>query len=347
MSAAPDTRPVALLYTGGTFGMVRSQRGYVPSDDLPARVDSDVPGLREPGMPPVRWLDPGTGPPVNSADIDPPFWFRLARTMRAHAPDHAGFVVIHGTDTLAYTGAALAFLLAGIDRPVIVTGARAPLGETGSDAGDNLCRSVRVAADPGAIGEVGLLFGPRLLRANRATKRHGDPERPFTSPLCEPLARVDDAIEWRAGAAAERPNGDPPAARLDGASARVALLAMYPGVDATTVRALAGTRPQAMLLDAYPAAIGPGGDTEFVAALAEAAAAGIVLGAVSQARSGCVRFGRYAAGTPLAEAGVVGGVDMTREAALAKLHYLFATDPDPGGVRARFARDLCGELTPE
>lgn len=346
MTDEPDARPVGLIYTGGTFGMIASERGYVPSPDLPERVEREVGGLRAEGMPPVRWIDPGTGPPVNSADVTPAFWYRFADAVRRRAGECRGFVVIHGTDTLAYTGSALSFLLADLSRPVVVTGSRAPLGEAGSDAADNLCRSIRAAADTG-FAEVGLLFGDRLLRANRASKRHGGADEPFASPCCEPLASVGDRIEHRPGTRDELPSEQPPTTAPAPGPARVGMLPIFPGVDGAMVRALTATGLRGLLLDAYPAAIGPGGDADFVAALADATRAGVVVGAVSQARLGRIRFGRYAAGTPVAEAGVVGGADMTREAAFAKLHCLLAAGLDPAAAGEAFARNLRGELTPE
>ena len=347
MTARHESLPVALLYTGGTFGMVPSERGYTPSHDLPERVERQVSGLRAAGMPAVAWLDARTGPPRNSADADPAFWYRLADTIRAAAASYRGFVIIHGTDTLAFTGAALSFLLADIERPVIVTGARAPLGEPGSDAGDNLLGAVRAAAAPLDRAEVGILAGDRLLRANRTTKRHGDLEQAFTSPGCEPLARVAAGVEPRAGAGRELPHEAPPAGPFAPAGVRVGMLPVFPGIDGAMVRALVATGLQGLVLEAYPAAVGPGGDADLVAALAEARAAGVVIGAVSQARLGRIRFGRYAAGTPLADAGVVGGADMTREAALTKLHYLLAAGLAPTAAADAFARNLRGELTPE
>ena len=344
--SATNNRPVGLLYTGGTFGMVASERGYTPSTDLPERVEREVTGLHGPQMPAVKWIDAQTGPPVNSADIAPAFWYRLARAIRVQAGHCRGFVVIHGTDTLAYTASALSFLLGDLEQPVVVTGARAPLGERGSDAADNLCRAVLAAADPHRPAPIGVLFGNRLLRANRTTKRHGDEDSIFTSPCCEPLARVEKMVQWCA--ADPRPVSAPalPApSDDDGAAVKIGLLAIHPGIQADLVRACQSNGLRGLVLEAYPAAIGPGGDPDFVAALSEAHAAGMVLGAVSQARSGSIRFGRYAAGTPLAEAGVVGGGDMTREAALTKLHYLLAGGCPPDEARRLFGEDLRGELT--
>ncbi|MDZ7787126.1 MAG: asparaginase domain-containing protein [Halofilum sp. (in: g-proteobacteria)] len=341
-----DDRPVGLIYTGGTFGMQQSDRGYEPSTDLPQRVERDVPELRSPEMPPIEWIEHGAGPPINSSDVTPPFWYALADTIRAHADRCRGFVVIHGTDTLAYTGSALSFLAPAGDRPVIVTGASRPLGEAGSDAAANLLNALRVI-NAAVTTETGIVFGDLLLRANRTTKRHGSEGQPFASPACEPLARIGERVDYRADADGERPATEPATSVAGANDVRIAMLPVYPGLDARTFNAVAESGVQGIVLEAYPAGIGPGGDRAFVDAVTAACARGVVVGAVSQARNGRIRMGRYASSTPLAEAGVVSGADMTREAALTKLHVLFAGGATPDSVRERFVRNLQGELTAE
>lgn len=341
-----DDRPVGLIYTGGTFGMQPSDRGYEPSTDLPQRVERDVPELHAPGMPPVEWIEHDAGPPINSSDVTPPFWYALANTIRAHAERCRGFVVIHGTDTLAFTGSALSFLQPAGDHPVIVTGASRPLGEPGSDAAANLLNALRVIA-AGVTTETGIVFGDRLLRANRTTKRHASNGQVFTSPVCDPLAHIGERIDYRTVGEDERPPTPVASPASGAADVRVSMLPVYPGLDARTFNAVVDCGVHGIVLEAYPAGIGPGGDRAFVDAVAAAHARGVVIGAVSQAREGQIRMGRYASSTPLAEAGVVSGADMTREAALTKLHVLFAGGATPDSARERFARNLQGELTDE
>jgi len=335
---------VGVLYTGGTFGMTRSPRGYTPSTDLPARADAALAAGAGPRLPPLEWIPFAEDAPINSSDATPRLWFELAEAIAAHADRCTGFVVIHGTDTLAFTGAALSFLLAGLGKPVVVTGAAAPLGEDGSDAADNLRHALRVAAG-GRIAEVAVAFGRHLLRANRATKRHGDTRDIFTSPGLEPLARLGPRIRYRQQPALT-PGAPTLLPRAHWCDTRVALLPAYPGLSGDLVRATCATGVGALLIEGYPAGVAPGGDAGFVAAVAEAVGAGTVVGAVSQSRHGWIRMGRYAISTPLAEAGMVGGEDMTREAALTKLHYLLASRNSPEARARDFARDLAGELTP-
>lgn len=341
MTAALSREPViGILYTGGTFGMVRSERGYTPSADLPERADRALAAAGHKDLPRLRWLEHEAGPPVNSSDIQPAFWYRLAAAIQAHAHDCDGFVVVHGTDTLAYTGSALSFLLANLDRPVVVTGARAPLGEDGSDALANLVGSVRAVA-AGVTCEVTLAFGGRLLRANRASKRFASRERVFDSPNAPPLARLGSRLEWTDAEPA------PTLALPEGAAhdRGVAMLPMFPGVNGDMIRALVKQGAAALILEAYPAGVGPGGDADFVAAVRTAVQSGVIVVAVSQSRHGRITLGRYATSTPLADAGLIGGEDMTREAALAKLHWLLGTGLDSDVLRTHFGQNLRGELS--
>ncbi len=282
-----------------------------------------------------------------SADLTPAVWYDLARCI-VGAPEYDGFIVIHGTDTLAYTASALSYLLAGLGRPVVVTGARKPLGTPEGDALNHLVDASRVAGC-GIDSGITVAFGRRLLRGNRTSKRFGTIERPFTSPCQDPMADL---------AAAETPAAmepsEPDWGYVDGPNlaavhtrVRVGVLPVYPGIDGTTLAVSARAHPDAVLLEGYSAGIGPGADTGFVDAIRDATAAGTVVAAIADSAQGTVRMGHYASSTPLAEAGLVGGADMTREAALAKLHVSLCAGLDAGQVAATFARDQCGELTPQ
>lgn len=335
-----DVSSIGVLYTGGTFGMRPSDRGYEPTTDLPERVDVALHGE---SVPAIRWLDPNAGPPVGSSDITPEFWYRLAATIRHHADSHDGFVVIHGTDTLAYTASALSFLLAGLERPVVVTGARQPMAEPGSDALDNF-RGALAAASCREHPEISVAFNGLLLRGNRSSKRFGTPRHLFSSPHWPHLAEFDEAgLRW--SNATEKPVWPAIPHASYRPDARVALLPAYPGMDGATVRALLGTGATALILEGYPSGIGPGGDPDFVAALAEADAAGVILLAISQGQHAVVRMGQYATSTPLAEAGLISGADLTREAALTKLHYLLCCELDTEERKELLRLSLRGELS--
>ncbi|MCC5812177.1 MAG: asparaginase [Ectothiorhodospiraceae bacterium] len=329
---------IGILYTGGTFGMVPSERGYVPSDDLPDRVERALSGELRSWL---HWIEHGAGPPVNSADVSPRYWYRLAEAIRSRADAYDGFVVIHGTDTLSYTGSALSFLLAGLGHPVVVTGSSLPLVEEGSDALPNFEGALRAAASP-RLTDVGLAFGDSLFRANRSSKRFGTFDNPFASPNAAPLAHLGNPLRWRN--ATPCPSDVLPTARWQ-PEIKVTLLPVFPGIEGSLLRSAAENGARGLLLECYPSGIGPGGDPDFVAAISELTAAGVTVAAIPQNQHGRVRLGQYASSSPLRDAGLISGADMTREAALTKLHYLLSTDLEPDSVARYFCSNLRGELT--
>jgi L-asparaginase len=329
---------VHVLYAGGTIGMRPTESGYAPAPL--ADLIRDQPELRAPEMPELEITE--HSPPMDSANARPPDWLRIARDIARRRGDFDAFVVLHGTDTMAYTASALAFLLRGLDRPVVVTGSQIPLAVLRSDGRQNMLTALCVAARDD-VREVCLVFGSRILRGCRAVKASAGGFEAFRSPSVPPLGLAGVNIEI----AAERLR--PPAraaiALPDALDAAVGMLKVYPGLPAEVLRAATAPPVRGLVLEAYGAGNVPDRDGALQAALAEAAARDVVVVAVSQCLDGRVDLGAYAAGAPLVAAGAVGGLDMTSEAAYAKLVVLLSEGRPPAEVRALMRRDLCGELT--
>jgi L-asparaginase len=180
---------LAVVYTGGTLGMVPSPRGYVPARGLARLLTEKSPEVVERYAFDVIEYDP----PLDSANATPRHWCNLAKTIRAASRDRSGIVVIHGTDTLAYTASALSFLLPELAIPIVVTGAQIPLVEPRNDARGNLLAALEIA-ESGQPPEVCVCFGPRLLRGNRTTKIRATALDAFASPNCPPLGHVGTTI---------------------------------------------------------------------------------------------------------------------------------------------------------
>lgn len=335
---AEGARPLAVIYTGGTLGMVRSQRGYVPARGLARLLAEKSPEIVEGYGFDVSEYDP----PLDSANATPRHWYRLADAIAAEAQHRAGIVVIHGTDTLAYTASALSFLLPELTIPVVVTGAQIPLVEPRNDARGNLLAALEIAGG-GQPAEVCVCFGPRLLRGNRTTKVRATALDAFASPNCPALGHIGTAIRLDPQPLVRR---QPPLPRPRYRDSAIAVLPLIPGLAAGVIDAHVSAGVVGIILECYGVGTAPDRDSAFLAAIRRAVQAGILVLAISQCGEGSVALGTYAAGEALAQAGVIGGFDLTREAALTKMHVLFAHGLTAGDVARLMQENLCGELEP-
>jgi L-asparaginase len=335
-------RRVAILHTGGTIGMRRGRSGYAPASGYLTQLLRGLTELSHPETP--AWVLFEQKPLQDSSNVRPRDWLRIALEIVARADQFDGFVVLHGTDTMAYTASALAFMLRGLGKPVVLTGSQIPLAELRSDARENLLTALLIAAAEEPIPEVGLFFGGRLLRGCRAVKVSAKGFDAFDSPNLPPLAvaGIDVDVDRSLVLPAEPRTVELPA-RLD---ASVGALRLFPGLTAELVRNTLRPPLQGLVLEAYGAGNAPDDDPELLEAIGEATARGVVIVDRTQCLRGRVDLGVYATGSALLRAGVIGGADLTAEAALAKLVYLLSSGRKPAEVRALMQQSLCGELTP-
>ncbi|HUR83408.1 MAG TPA: asparaginase [Thermoanaerobaculia bacterium] len=330
---------VYIIYTGGTIGMQRTPDGYAPAPGSLQEHLRGMPELRDPAMPDVVIHE--YDPLLDSSNMTPVEWMKIARDIAANYADYDGFVVLHGTDTMAYTASALPFILEGLAKPVVVTGSQIPLVELRSDGRDNLVSSLLAAATLD-IPEVCLYFGRQLLRGNRAVKVSTHGLTPFVSPNFPALATFGVDIEVRADLVR------PPGAELqvhDVETAILSVVRLIPGISASFLRNVLAPPVQAVVLQAYGVGNGPDRDVDFLAALSEATARGVVVVDCSQCLTGHVDLDEYTAGSALAKAGVISGYDLTVEAAIAKLTFLFSRGYAVSRVKEEMQRDLRGEMT--
>ncbi len=333
---------VYIAYTGGTIGMKRSGRGYAPEHGTLQQQMRGMPELRHSSMPSVTIHE--YDPLLDSSNMTPRNWVTIARDIAANYDRYDGFVVLHGTDTMAYTASALPFMLHGLGKPVIITGSQIPLCEVRNDARENLITSLLLAANH-PIPEVCLYFGGSLLRGCRAVKVSADGFAAFASPNFPPLGTVgiDIEIAWDL---VRRPRR----------RQRLRVEEIEPGVVVSALRLFTGISPdlvrnvlrpplQGVVREAYGVGNGPDHDTAFLDALAEATGRGVVIVDCTQCLEGTVNLEEYSAGAALARAGVISGYDMTAEAALTKLYSLFSRGYAPAKVKREMQRDLRGEMS--
>jgi L-asparaginase len=337
---------VYIAYTGGTIGMKRAREGHRPEPGYLQAQMSQMPELRHASMPAYTIHE--YAPLLDSSNMTPAEWAEIARDIHANYGRYDGFVVLHGTDTMAYTASALPFLLSGLRKPVIISGSQIPLCEIRNDARENLITSLMLAANY-AIPEVCLYFGGKLLRGCRATKVSADGFAAFDSPNFPPLGTVGIDIEINWDLVRKSSGGrfrDASRLRIQELKNPViSALRLFPGISPELVRNVLRPPLQGLVLEAYGVGNGPDRNREFIAALSDATKRGVVIVDCTQCLEGTVDLEEYAAGSALARAGVISGYDMTAEAALAKLYYLFSRGFAPERVKQEMQRDLRGEMT--
>lgn len=333
---------VYIAYTGGTIGMQKTERGYLPMLGYLQDLMAGMPEFHHPAVPAytLHMYDPL----LDSSNIMPDDWWVIARDIADHYDDYDGFVVIHGTDTMAYTASALAFMLQGLAKPVILTGSQIPMCELRNDARENLLTSLLIAANY-PIPEVCLYFGNRLLRGCRAVKISADGLDAFTSPNVPPLGKVgvDIHIDWER--VLPPPNIGTPLTIQQIKQSYVGALRLFPGISAKVLHNILQPPLQGLVLEAYGVGNGPDRDREFLDVLREATGRGVVVLDCTQCLQGSVDLSDYATGAALRDAGVISGYDLTSEAALTKLFYLFSAGYSSEEVKLKLAESLRGELT--
>lgn len=331
MSLAQPASHIRVLYTGGTIGMQATASGLAPAGGFEARMRAR---LDASGLPTAAWSFEEMQPLIDSANMSPAYWQQLRNAIR-QAVDNDGcdaVLVLHGTDTLAYSAAALSFQLIGLPAPVVFTGSMLPAGVTGSDAWENLEGALTLLSN-GAQPGVWLHFHGQSMLPTRCAKVRSSGRDAFA-----PLNR-----DHSAAATGELPlqlHYQQPKAL-----ARVAALPLVPGFDPAWISALVSTGVQGLVLECYGSGTGPGDDAAFLEALHKARDQGVVMVAVTQCQQGGVVFDVYEAGSRLRNAGVVAGGGMTREAAFGKLHGLLGIGLETSEVARLLEADLCGELT--
>ncbi|MEO8068972.1 MAG: type I asparaginase [Flavobacteriales bacterium] len=336
-------RRVLLIYTGGTIGMMADPRsGDLRPMDL-EHMEDQVPELGRIG---VALATASLDPVMDSSDMGPAEWVRIAQLVGRHK-DYDGYVVLHGTDTMAYSASAVSFLLEGLNKPVVFTGALLPLGVLRTDGKENLLSAIEIAAahenDAPVLQEVAIYFEYSLYRGNRSVKTHAERFEAFRSPNWGRLAEAGVHIRWNHAALLPQRSG--PLKVHDRFDANVGIIRLFPGISGDWVRHSLGTPGlRGVVLTTFGSGNGPRSE-DFLGALRQARDRGIVLVNATQCFGGRVEQGRYQTSRAFNDMGVVPAGDMTVEAAVTKLMFLFGQGLAPERFAEQFPLPICGEVS--
>lgn len=338
---------ILLIYTGGTIGMKEDPvlQALTPFDF--SQILEEVPELAKFAYK----IDSYTFDPlIDSSDVEPSLWISLVRLIEERYDDYDGFVILHGTDTMAYSASTLSFMIEGLTKPVIFTGSQLPIGTPRTDGKENLISSVEIAAAKDENGhplvpEVCICFDNVLIRGNRSRKFNSDNFRAFRSEDYPPLAEAGISIRYNSSLIRKPESWEARPLFHKKLDTRVSILKIHPGITPGVVRdILLGKETRAVILETYGAGNAPSKEW-FLSLVKEATESGKIILNVTQCVAGRVNMDIYATGKNLKAAGVINGYDSTTESALGKLFYLLGVFETNEQVKAGLEMDLRGEIS--
>jgi len=345
MQTATKQASVLLIYTGGTIGMIENAETGTLENFNFDHLMKHVPELKRFNYEIASYQ---FDPPIDSSDMEPIYWAKLVKIIHENYDHFDGFVVLHGTDTMAYTASALSFMLENLSKPVIFTGSQLPIGMLRTDGKENLITAIEIAAAKNEYGEpivpeVCIFFENHLMRGNRTTKINAQNFNAFRSFNYPALAKAGIHIKYEPNLILKRDRALPlkPHYLFD---ANVVILTLFPGIQESIVSSVLHVPDlKAVVLKTYGSGNAPQ-KKWFMRELKEATDRGIIIVNITQCTSGAVEMKRYETGIHLIDSGIISGYDSTPESALTKLMFLLGHGFNNREVRERMNTSIAGEI---
>jgi len=335
---------ILIIYTGGTIGMVQDvESGALKPFDFD-NVYEQLPILKKFNF----QIDSiSFDPLIDSSDMNPSHWIKLAKIVKDNYLDYDGFVVLHGSDTMAHTASALSFILGNLGKPVIITGSQLPMGVLRTDGRENLISAIEIAAakedDTPRVPEVAIYFENKLYRGNRTFKFHAENFNAFISGNYPILAESGVNLKFYTEHILK-----PKFKKLklhDKLDSNVVILKMFPGITETVINAILNTKGlRAVVLESFGSGNAPT-QKWFLNSLKKAIDKGIVIVNITQCIAGSVEMGKYETSVGLGKIGVVSGMDMTTSSAITKLMVILGEQDSPEKIKQQFKKNWVGEIS--
>ena len=338
-------KSVLIIYTGGTIGMKQNptSKNYEPINFK--LIESKVPELKKFDC---KISTVQFDPPLDSSNISPKDWVTMATIIGENYENYNGFVILHGTDTMAFSASALSFMLENLHKPVVFTGAQLPIGTHRTDGRENLLTAIEIASaeqnrEP-VVPEVCIYFEKKLYRGNRCTKNSAEYFSAFKSYNYQPLAEIGVHIRFNFAAINYVPLTRPFRFHTE-LDDRIAILKLFPGIRQENVMSIIGLKGmKALIVETFGAGNAPNVPW-FIDALEVIIKKGVIVLNVTQCNLGSVEMNRYRTGQALLDIGVISGGDITFEAAVAKMMFLLGQNLNPKEILSKLKASISGEIT--